>query len=124
MKTKLRTALLAAAGFWIGVAGFLALAQLCSLLSGCSPSPSPARAQDAEAETRIDPRVPCYEILSVRPEQGVLILFDACTGNIEVRRYVAPPPSHPAPEPSPAPGSADSAFLGSSAPRPAPKLSI
>jgi hypothetical protein len=41
--------------------------------------------------------VSCYEIVSIRPEQHAVVLFNACTGDVEVRFLAVPPSSQPAP---------------------------
>jgi hypothetical protein len=41
--------------------------------------------------------VSCYEVVSIRPEQRIVVLFNACTGNIEIRGLALPLASQPAP---------------------------
>jgi len=42
--------------------------------------------------------VSCYEIVSIRPEQHAVVLFNACTGDVEVRFLALPPASNLAPQ--------------------------
>jgi hypothetical protein len=45
--------------------------------------------------------VNCYEVVSLRPEQHVMVLFNQCTGDIEVRFLALPEASNPAPQKTP-----------------------